>query len=107
MPPEVCTLRAWQHLQRWLLTLTTQPSTSKLSDNPDLDAKPQGIYLALFTDPEGDSCFSIYQISWIKVKKISNFCKLKTSLSRNFVYILKTFGEFCQVHFYDFVANSA
>ena len=22
-----------------------------------------GVYLALFTDPEGDSCFSIYQIS--------------------------------------------
>ena len=25
-------------------------------------------YLALFTDPEGDSSFSIYQISWIKMK---------------------------------------
>ena len=29
-----------------------------------LEAKRRGIYLALFTDPEGDSCFSIYQISW-------------------------------------------
>ena len=66
----------------------------------------RGIYLALFTDPEGDSCFSIYQISWIKMKKVT-FCKLKTSLSRNFVYNLQTFREFCQVHFYDFVANSA
>ena len=28
------------------------------------DAKRQGIFLALFTDPEADSCFSIYQISW-------------------------------------------
>ena len=27
------------------------------------DSKRRGIYLALFTDPEGDSCFSIYQIS--------------------------------------------
>ena len=27
------------------------------------DAKRRGIYLALWTDPEGDSCFSIYQIS--------------------------------------------
>ena len=27
------------------------------------DAKRLGLYLALFTDPEGDSCFSIYQIS--------------------------------------------
>ena len=27
------------------------------------------------------------------------FCKLKASLSRNFVYSLQTFGGFCQVHF--------
>ena len=27
------------------------------------DAKRRGIYLALFTDPEGDNCLSIYQIS--------------------------------------------
>ena len=33
------------------------------------DMKRQGIHLALFTDPEGDSCFSIYQISWIEMKK--------------------------------------
>ena len=59
--------------------------------------KRRGIYLVLFTDPEGDSCFSIYQISWIKLKKVT-FCKLKTSPSRNFVYSLKTFG-FCHVHF--------
>ena len=31
------------------------------------DVKRQGIiYLPLFTDPEGDSCFSIYQIRQIK-----------------------------------------
>ena len=30
------------------------------------DAKRRGIYPQLFTDPEGDSCFSIYQIRWIK-----------------------------------------
>ena len=54
------------------------------------DAKRRGIYLALFTDPEGDSCFSIYHISWIKVKKVT-FCKLKTSLSRHFIYNLQTF----------------
>ena len=40
------------------------------------DAKRRGIYLALFTDPEGDSYFSIYQISWIKMKK-SNFLEIK------------------------------
>ena len=30
------------------------------------DVKRRGIYPPLFTDPEGDSCFSIYQIRWIK-----------------------------------------
>ena len=30
------------------------------------DTKRQGIYQPLFTNPEGDSCFSIYQIRWIK-----------------------------------------
>ena len=64
------------------------------------------VYLALFTDPEGDSCFSIYQISWIKMKKVT-FCKLKTSLGRDLIYNLQTFWWFCQLHFYNFVANSA
>ena len=60
---------------------------------------PEGkLGVALFADPEGDSCFSIYQISWIKLKK-ATFGKLKTSLSRNFVYNLQTFRRFCQVHF--------
>ena len=35
------------------------------------------------------------------------FCKLKTSLSRNFVYNLQLFRGFCQEHFYRLVANSA
>ena len=48
--------------------------------------------------------YSIYQISWIKMKKVT-FCNLKASLSRNFVYNLQTFRRFCQVHFNDFVAN--
>ena len=30
------------------------------------DAKRRRIYPPLFTDAEGDSCFSIYQIRWIK-----------------------------------------
>ena len=30
------------------------------------DAKRRGISPPLFIDPEGDSCFSIYQIKWIK-----------------------------------------
>ena len=71
------------------------------------DAKSRGIYLALSTDPEGGSGqYSIYQISCIKMKKVT-FCKLKTSLSRNFIYNLPTFRGFFLVHFYDFAANSA
>ena len=31
-----------------------------------IDASRRGIYPPLFTDPEEDSCFSIYQIRWIK-----------------------------------------
>ena len=34
MPPEVCALAAWQHLQHRPLALATQPSTPKLSDKP-------------------------------------------------------------------------
>ena len=49
---------------------------------------------------------SIYQISRIKMSKVP-FCKLKTSLSGNFISNLRTLQGFCQVHFYDFVANSA
>ena len=70
------------------------------------DAKCRGMYLALFTDPEGDSCFSIYQIGWIKNEKKVPFCKLKMSLNTNFFYYLQKFWGFFQVHFYDFVANS-
>ena len=33
------------------------------------DAKGHCVYLALFTDPERDNCFSMYQISWIKIKR--------------------------------------
>ena len=42
------------------------------------DAKRRGIYPPLFTDPEGDSCFSIYQIRWIK-KTLLQFLLLKLS----------------------------
>ena len=33
------------------------------------DAKRRDIYLALFTDPKGDSCFSIYQKQLDKYEK--------------------------------------
>ena len=41
----------------------------QLSSEWRWDAKHWGTCLALWTDPEGDSCFSIYQIRWIKIKK--------------------------------------
>ena len=47
----------------------------------------RGIYLALRPDPEGDSCISIYQISWIKIKK-----ELFVGKRRHFVRVcLRTF----------------
>ena len=61
-------------------------------------AKSRGIYLVLFTEPERNSCFSIYQISWIKMKKVT-FCKLKTSLCRNFISIYKHLGDFVKCIF--------
>ena len=70
------------------------------------DANGRGIYLARCSPTlRGIVVFnSVYQISWKKMKKVT-FCKLKMSLSRNFVYNLQTFQGFCQVHFYNFVAN--
>ena len=58
----------------------------------DAKRRGRGLYLALFVDSEGESCLSSYQISWMKVKKVT-FCQLKTSLSRNFVYHLQTFRD--------------
>jgi len=36
------------------------------------DGKGRGIYPLLFTNPEGDSCFSIYQIRWRKEGRFIN-----------------------------------
>ena len=41
------------------------------------DTKRRGIYPPLWTEPEGYSCFSTYQISWIKISKKEIFV-LKT-----------------------------
>ena len=41
------------------------------------DTKRRGIYPPLWTEPEGYSCFSTYQISWIKINKKEIFV-LKT-----------------------------
>ena len=68
-----------------------------------LDVKWQGIYLAaLWTDTERVSCFSIYQISWIKIKK-ELFINKKRHLGTVCLYFnWQCFGD----HFYTFVANS-
>ena len=71
------------------------------------DSKHRGIYPALSTDPEGDSCFSIYQISWIKMKKSNFFVNLKRHLEGSFFLQFTNISGIFQVRFYDFVANSA
>ena len=42
-----------------------------------------------------------------QLNKKLTFCKLKISLSWNFVYNLQTFWGSCQVYYYDLVAISA
>ena len=67
------------------------------------EPKRRGIYLAPFTNPEGDSCFSIYQISWIKIKK-GIFSKLEKSLTRKlvlqFTNISGIFVKYIKIIFY-------
>ena len=49
------------------------------------DAKHRGIYPPLFTDPEGSSCFSIYQIRWIK--NASSISSSKTFAKRRAIFL--------------------
>ena len=49
------------------------------------DAKRRGIYPPLFTDPEGDSCFSIYQIRWIKIAVL--ICSSETFAKRRAIFL--------------------
>ena len=51
-----------------------------------LDAKHRGIYPPLFTDPEGDSCFSIYQIRWIK-KNVVLISSSETFAKRRAIFL--------------------
>ena len=61
------------------------------------DSKRLGIFLALWTDPEGGSCFSIYQISWINIKK-ELFVNKRRHLEFVYVSIWQCFGD----HFLSF-----
>ena len=56
------------------------------------DAKRRGIYLALWTDHEGGSCFSIYQISWINIKN-ELFVNKRRHLEFVYVSIWQCFGD--------------
>ena len=62
------------------------------------DAKRRGIYLALWTDPEGDS---IYQVSWKKIKN-----KLFGNKRRHSEFIYVAIDCVSGITFYDFLANS-
>ena len=59
------------------------------------------IYLALWTNPEGDNCFSIYQISWRKIKK-EIFVKKDVTLLQ---FVFFSIDSVSGIIFYDFVAN--
>ena len=49
------------------------------------DAKRRGIYPRLFIDPEGDSCFSIYQIRWKKYA--SSISSAETFAKRRAIFL--------------------
>ena len=51
---------------RWLLASPLSEFLDSVSPEREVTETRRGLYPPLFTDPEGDSCFSIYQIRWIK-----------------------------------------
>ena len=63
------------------------------------DAKRRGTYLELWTDPEEDRCFSIYQIGWVKIKKeisVNKRCQLaRVCLRFNWQCFGDHFLSFC------------
>ena len=54
------------------------------------DAKRRGIYPPLFTDPEGNSCFSIYQIRWIKKAVLISSSETFAKRRAIFLFVRKT-----------------
>ena len=54
------------------------------------DAERRGILPPLFTDPEGDSCFSIYQIRWIKKNLVLIFFETFAKRHAIFLSVCKT-----------------
>ena len=53
------------------------------------DAKRRGTYPPLFTDPEGDSCFNIYQVRWIKnaVSLMATISSSETFAKRSAIFL--------------------
>ena len=54
------------------------------------DASRLGINPPLFTDPEGNSCFSIYQIRWIKNAVLISSSETFVKRRANFLSVRKT-----------------
>ena len=54
------------------------------------DTKRRGIYPSLFTNPEGDSCFSIYQIRWIKKCRLISSSETLAKRHAIFLAVRKT-----------------
>ena len=52
------------------------------------DAKRRDIYPPLFTDSVGDSCFSIYQIRWLKKRFFNKLSSCKTFAKRRAIFLL-------------------
>ena len=65
-------IHQYYSLPPWWIIYNYPPKGRWIVEDIYRDAKRRGIYPPLFTDPEGDSCFSIYQIRWIK-QRFFNF----------------------------------
>ena len=64
--------------------------------------KRRGMYLVLWTNPKGDSCFSTYHIIWIQIKK-----ELFVNKRHHLVRVCLRFNWRCfRDHLLRFVANA-
>ena len=76
-------------------------------------ANRRGIYLVLWTDPEGDSCFRIYQISWTKIKKSIFFVNKRCHLVKSLltlqltVFLGSYFMILLQIHQENYLLNTS
>ena len=73
----------------YLLLSTESQAINSMQLSPEGEVN-WGIYPPLFTDPEGDSCLSIYQIRWIKKCCFNLFFWNFHETTRHFLSVLKT-----------------